>query len=64
MRRLTSGRERSFIKISAVLVLDSFVGTRSPLFIISETEMDLLIDKLSKSLDEVLGELVPGSQGG
>ena len=64
MRRLTSGRERSFIKISAVLVLESFVGTRSPLFIISETEMDLLIDKLSKSLDEVLGELVPASQGG
>ncbi len=64
MRRLTSGRERSFIKISAVLVLESFVGTRSPLFIISETEMDLLIDKLSKSLDEVLGELVPPSQGG
>ncbi|MFZ8946802.1 MAG: hypothetical protein ACO2ZN_12615 [Paracoccaceae bacterium] len=64
MRRLTSGRERSFIKISAVLVLETFVGTRSPLFIISETEMDLLIDKLSKSLDEVLGELVPPSQGG
>ena len=64
MRRLTSGRERSFIKISAVLVLETFVGTRSPLFIISETEMDLLIDKLSKSLDEVLGELVPASQGG
>ena len=64
MRRLTSGRERSFIKISAVLVLQSFVGTRSPLFIISETEMDLLIDKLSKSLDEVLGELVRAFQGG
>ena len=64
MRRLTSGRERSFIKISAVLVLETFVGTRSPLFIISETEMDLLIDKLSKSLDEVLGELVPASEGG
>jgi hypothetical protein len=64
MRRLTSGRERSFIKISAVLVLESFVGTRSPLFIISETEMDLLIDKLSKSLDEVLGELVRAFQGG
>lgn len=64
MRRLTSGRERSFIKISAVLVLESFVGTRSPLFIISETEMDLLIDKLSKSLDEVLGELVRAFQRG
>ncbi len=64
MRRLTSGRERSFIKISAVLVLESFVGTRSPLFIISETEMDLLIDKLSKSLDEVLGELVRTFQRG
>ena len=64
MRRLTSGRERSFIKISAVVVLESFVGTRSPLFIISETEMDLLIDKLSKSLDEVLGELVRAFQGG
>ena len=64
MRRLTSGRERSFIKISAVLVLESFVGTRSPLFIISETEIDLLIDKLSKSLDEVLGELVRAFQGG
>ena len=64
MRRLTSGRERSFIKISAVLVLESFVGTRSPLFIISETKMDLLIDKLSKSLDEVLGELVRAFQGG
>ena len=64
MRRLTSGREHSFIKISAVLVLESFVGTRSPLFIISETEMDLLIDKLSKSLDEVLGELVRAFQGG
>lgn len=64
MRRLTSGRERSFIKISAVLVLESFVGTRSPLFIISETEMDLLIDKLSKSLDEVLVELVRAFQGG
>lgn len=64
MRRLTSGRERSFIKISAVLVLESFVGTRSPLFIISETEMDLLIDKLSKSLDEVLGGLVRAFQGG
>ena len=64
MRRLTSGRERSFIKISAVLVLESFVGTLSPLFIISETEMDLLIDKLSKSLDEVLGELVRAFQGG
>ena len=64
MRRLTSGRERSFIKISAVLVLESFVRTRSPLFIISETEMDLLIDKLSKSLDEVLGELVRAFQGG
>lgn len=64
MHRLTSGRERSFIKISAVLVLESFVGTRSPLFIISETEMDLLIDKLSKSLDEVLGELVRAFQGG
>ena len=64
MRRLTSGRERSFIKISAVLVLESFVGTRSPLFIISETEMDLSIDKLSKSLDEVLGELVRAFQGG
>ena len=64
MRRLTSVRERSFIKISAVLVLESFVGTRSPLFIISETEMDLLIDKLSKSLDEVLGELVRAFQGG
>jgi hypothetical protein len=64
MRRLTSGRERSFIKISAVLVLETFVGTRSPLFIISETEMDLLIDKLSKSLDEVLGELVRAFQGG
>ena len=64
MRRLTSGRERNFIKISAVLVLESFVGTRSPLFIISETEMDLLIDKLSKSLDEVLGELVRAFQGG
>ena len=64
MRRLTSGRERSFIKISAVLVLETFVGTRSPLFIISETEMDLLIDKLSKSLDEVLGELVRDFQGG
>lgn len=64
MRRPTSGRERSFIKISAVLVLESFVGTRSPLFIISETEMDLLIDKLSKSLDEVLGELVRAFQGG
>ena len=62
MRRLTSGRERSFIKISAVLVLESFVGTRSSLFIISE--MDLLIDKLSKSLDEVLGELVRAFQGG
>ena len=36
----------------------------APPFIISETEMDLLIDKLSKSLDEVLGELVPASQGG
>ncbi len=36
----------------------------APPFIISETEMDLLIDKLSKSLDEVLGELVPPSQGG
>ena len=64
MRRLTSGRERSFIKISAVLVLEPFVGTRPPLFIISETEMDLLIDKLSKSLDEVLGELVRAFQGG
>ena len=64
MRRLTSGRERSFIKISAVLVLETFVGTRSPLFIISETEMDLLIDKLSKSVDEVLGELVRAFQGG
>lgn len=64
MRRLTSGRERSFIKISAVLMLETFVGTRSPLFIISETEMDLLIDKLSKSLDEVLGELVRAFQGG
>ena len=64
MRRLTSGRERSFIKISAVLVLEAFVGTRSPLFIISETEMDLLIDKLSKSLDEVLGKLVRAFQGG
>ena len=64
MRRLTSGRERSFIKISAVLVLEPFVGTRSPLFIISETEMDLLIDKLSKSLDKVLGELVRAFQGG
>ena len=64
MRRLTSGRERSFIKISAVLVLEPFVGSRSPLFIISETEMDLLIDKLSKSLDEVLGELVRAFQGG
>lgn len=64
MRRLTSGRERSFIKISAGLVLETFVGTRSPLFIISETEMDLLIDKLSKSLDEVLGELVRAFQGG
>ena len=64
MRRLTSGRERSFIKISAVLVLESFVGTRSPLFIISETEMDLLIDKLSKSLDEVLDELVRAFQEG
>ena len=64
MRRLTSGRERSFIKISAVLVLEPFVGTQSPLFIISETEMDLLIDKLSKSLDEVLGELVRAFQGG
>ena len=64
MRRLTSVRERSFIKISAVLVLESFVGTRSPLFIISETEIDLLIDKLSKSLDEVLGELVRAFQGG
>ena len=64
MRRLTSGRERSFIKISAVLVLETFVGTRSPLFIISDTEMDLLIDKLSKSLDEVLGELVRAFQGG
>jgi len=64
MRRLTSGRERSFIKISAVLVLEPFVGTRSPLFIISETEMDLLIDKLSKSLDEVLGKLVRAFQGG
>jgi len=64
MRRLTSGRERSFIKISAVLVLEPFVGTRSPLFIISETERDLLIDKLSKSLDEVLGELVRAFQGG
>ena len=63
MRRLTSGRERSFIKISAVLVLETFVGTRSPLVIISETEMDLLIDKLSKSLDEVLGELVRAFQG-
>ena len=64
MRRLTSARERSFIKISAVLVLEPFVGTRSPLFIISETEMDLLIDKVSKSLDEVLGELVRAFQGG
>lgn len=64
MRRLTSGRERSVIKISAVLMLETFVGTRSPLFIISETEMDLLIDKLSKSLDEVLGELVRAFQGG
>lgn len=64
MRRLTSVRERSFIKICAVLVLETFVGTRSPLFIISETEMDLLIDKLSKSLDEVLGELVRAFQGG
>ena len=64
MRRPTSGRERSFIKICAVLVLETFVGTRSPLFIISETEMDLLIDKLSKSLDEVLGELVRAFQGG
>ncbi|MBL6780120.1 MAG: hypothetical protein ISQ25_11685 [Rhodobacteraceae bacterium] len=36
----------------------------APPFIISETEMDLLIDELSKSLDEVLGELVPPSQGG
>jgi len=36
----------------------------APPFIISETEMDLLIDKLSKSLDEVLGELVRAFQVG
>ena len=35
----------------------------APTFINSETEMDLLIDELSKSLNEGLGELVPASQG-